>query len=61
MQLRSNTDIVSEGADTTDSSIVPSTSDAATQVQTIEMRSVHVSIRMRGRDKGKFVGILVNI
>ena len=39
-----STDTVSEGMDTTDSqSIVPSTSDAATQVVTVKMRSVHVS------------------
>ena len=37
-----STDTVSEGMDTTDSqSIVPSTSDAATQVVTVKMRSVH--------------------
>ena len=54
-----STDTVSEGVDTMDSSIVSSTSDAATQVLTIKMRSVHVSVRMKGRDKGKSVCILV--
>ena len=54
-----STDTVSEGMDTTDSqSIVPSTSDAATQVVTAKMRSVHVSVRMKGRDKGKSVAYL---
>ena len=35
-----------------DSSTVPS---AATQVLTIKMRSVHVSVHIKGRDKGKSV------
>ena len=49
---------VSEDMDTTiDSSIilkyVPGTSDATTQVPVIKKRSVHISVQMKGRDKGK--------
>ena len=49
---------VSEGMDTiTDSSIiqkyVPGTSDAATLVPIIKKRSVHVSVLIKSRDKGK--------
>ena len=43
-----STETVSEGMDTMDSSTVSSTSDAATQVLTIKMRSVHVSVRIKG-------------
>ena len=57
-----STETVSEGMDSTDSSIaqlsMPSTSDAATQVPIIKMKSVHVSVRMKGRkgrDKGKII------
>ena len=53
---------VSESMDITDSSIaqlsIPSTSDAATQAPIIKMKSVHVSVRMKGRkgrDKGKII------
>ena len=50
---------VSEDMDTTttNSSItrqcVPGKLDAATQVPTIKKRSVHVSVRIKGRGKGK--------
>ena len=57
-----STETVSEGMDITDSSIaqlsIPSTSDAATQVPIIIMKSVHVSVHMKcgkGRDKGKII------
>ena len=54
-----STESVSKGMDITDSSIaqlsIPSTSDAATQVPTIKMRSVHISVRIKGRDKGKII------
>ena len=57
-----STETVSEGMDITDFSIaqlsIPSTSDAATQVLIIKMKSVHVSVRMKGRkgrDKGKII------
>ena len=54
-----STESVSEGVDITDSSIaqlsIPSTSDAATQVPTIKMKSVHISVRIIGRDKGKII------
>ena len=57
------TETVSEGMDSTDSSIaqlsILSTSDAATQVPTIKMRSVHVSVRIKdmqgARDNGKII------
>ena len=49
---------VSEDMDTTTNTsitqqCVPGTSDAATQVPAIKKRSVHVSVRMKGRGKGK--------
>ena len=51
-----STETVSEGMDSTDSSIaqlsMPSTSDAATQVPIIKMKSVYVSVRMKGRKAG---------
>ena len=54
-----STETISESMDTTDSSIaqlsIPSTSDAATQVPTIKMRSVHVSVHIKGRDQGKII------
>ena len=54
-----STETVSEGMDITDSSIaqlfIPSTSDAATQVPIIKMKSVHVSVCRKGRDKGKII------
>ena len=56
------TETVSEDMDSTDSSIaqlsMPSTSDAATQVPIIKMKSVHVSVRTKGRkgrDKGRII------
>ena len=52
-----STETANLGMDITDSSIaaqlsIPSTSDAATQVPTIKMKSVHVSVRIKGR-KGR--------
>ena len=49
---------VSEDMDTTTNSsitqqCVPGKLDAATQVPTIKKRSVHVSVRIKGRGKGK--------
>ena len=49
---------VSEDMDTTTNLSITqqrasSKSDAATQVPTIKKRSVHVSVRMKGRGKGK--------
>ena len=55
--LDSETVTVSENMYITDSSIaqlcIPTTSDAAPQVPMTKMRSVSVSVHMKGRDKGK--------